>query len=179
MLPRRSIPTAIQKDTMNVLIIGGAGFIGHVVAQEFIAAGDSVVVEKQDTILFEPARLFRFMVKVFNLTEKALRGDLLFAFTGDAAALITGGTEAGQCLFGLKIVEGDAIDPLTGLPLLCQFITNEDGIDKNKKTYHGAQSTNCCLVAGACLMKENDALRTKCFHRISTCLKDINTHGLK
>jgi len=28
-------------------------------------------------------------------------------------------------------------------------------------------------------MKENDALRTKCFHRISTCLKGINTHGLK
>ena len=50
------------------------------------------------------------MLEVFDLKDKAIREDLLITFTGDAAALSTTGNEAGQCLFRLKIIDGDDID---------------------------------------------------------------------
>ena len=140
-------------------------------------SGKPLAAENHDMILFEPARLFRFMIEVFDLKEKALRRDLLFAFTGDAAALSTGGTEAGQFLCGLKAIDQDAKNPLTGEPLLYKYVENDDGI--SKLTYHGAQSTNCCLVAGACLMKETEALETACFCRILDCVLGIQNKGLK
>ena len=114
--------------------------------------GKPVASENQDMILFEPACLFCFMIEVLSLKEKALRGDLLFVFTGDAAALSTRGTEAGQFVCGLKTIDSDAKNTITGMPLLCEYVENNEGI--SKLTYHRAQSTNCCLVAGACLMKE-------------------------
>mmetsp|Transcript_10915 Transcript_10915/g.23129 ORF Transcript_10915/g.23129 Transcript_10915/m.23129 type:complete len:84 (+) Transcript_10915:388-639(+) len=65
--------------------------------------------ESNEMILFKPARLFRFMIEVFDLKEKkALRGEVSFTITGDAAAVCTGGNEAGQCLFGIK--------PMTEMP---------------------------------------------------------------
>ena len=54
------------------------------------------------------------MVEVFDLKEKALRGEVSFAITGDAAAVCTGGNEAGQCLFGIKPIGRDSNHPLTG-----------------------------------------------------------------
>ena len=74
--------------------------------------------ESKEMILFEPARLFRFMVEVFDLKEKALRGEVPFAITGDAAAVCTGGNEAGQCLFGLKPIDKDTKHLLSAMPML-------------------------------------------------------------
>jgi len=61
--------------------------------------------------------------------------------------------------------------------LLCQYITDEEG--ESRKAYHGTQSTDCCIVAGPCLMKESEAMQTKCFHWIFDCLKDIQSDGLR
>ena len=61
--------------------------------------------ENQEMLLFEPARLFRFIVEVFDLKAKALGGEAAFAITDDAAAVCTGGNEAGQCIFGIKPVD--------------------------------------------------------------------------
>ena len=80
-------------------------------------------------------------------------------------------------MFGLKNIDDDAVDPITGLPMLCQMIENSEGI--LKKIYFGAQSTEYCVVAGVCLMKEKEAMQTKCFHRIIDFMKELETVGLK
>jgi len=56
-------------------------------------------------------------------------------------------------------------------------VENDNGI--SKLTYHGAQSTNCCLVAEACLTKETEALETVCFCRILDCMLGIQNKGPK
>ena len=76
-----------------------------------------------DQVSFDPERLFRFYLDVFKLKEKALLGKLLHAITGDAAAVCTSTNNASQSLFGLKIIDADAINPLTNEPLLCSFGT--------------------------------------------------------
>ena len=96
--------------------------------------------ESNDMILFEPARLFRLMVEVFDLKDKALRGQVAFAITGDAAAVCTGGSEAGQCLFGIKPIDKDAKHPLASKPMLCQPVVDDDGCQRWE--YMGAQSTD-------------------------------------
>ena len=68
--------------------------------------------------LFNPEKLFRFMLDVFQLMEKALRGDLQFFVTGDGADLCSITNTASQSLFGSKIIDKDAINPVTGEPLL-------------------------------------------------------------
>jgi len=52
--------------------------------------------ESKEMILFEPVRLFRFMVEVFDPKEKALRGEVAFTIIGDVVAAYTGGNEGGQ-----------------------------------------------------------------------------------
>ena len=86
--------------------------------------------ESKEMILFEPARLFCFMVEVFDLKEKALRGEVAFAITGDAATVCTGGNEAGQCLFGLKPIDKDAKHPLSAMSMLCQPVDDDDAVIK-------------------------------------------------
>ena len=42
-----------------------------------------LVESNVDQVMFDPERLFRFMLDVFQLKEKALRGNLIYAITGD------------------------------------------------------------------------------------------------
>jgi len=49
-----------------------------------------------------------------------LRDEVAFAITGDAAAVYTGGNEAGQCLFGIKPIDKGCKHPITGELLLCK-----------------------------------------------------------
>jgi len=59
------------------------------------------------------------------------------------------------------------------------MIENSEGF--LKKTYFGvgAQSTESCIVAGACLTKEKEAIETKCFHSIFDFMKELEMVGLK
>ena len=109
-------------------------------------------VNKGDMVMFEPEQLFRFILKVFKLEEKARQGALRYAITGDAAALTTSTDNAGQCLFGFKIIDDSAIHPCTGDPHLCRFIASEEEEGATVRRYGGAQSIECCVVTGACML---------------------------
>ena len=116
------------------------------------------------------------MVEVFDLKDKALRGEVAFAITGDAAAVCTGGNEAGQCLFGIKPIDKDAKHPLTSKPMLCQPIVDDDGCQRWE--YMGAQSTDCCFVAGACMMKENETMASVPFQHYARTMLAIAKDGI-
>ena len=90
------------------------------------------------------------------MKEKALRGDLKFCVTGDGADLCSSTNTASQCLFGLKIIDNDAINPISGEPLLCSNCLDSNG--ESKLFFHGAQSYETCIVAGAVVAKEKEAM---------------------
>mmetsp|Transcript_3932 Transcript_3932/g.5884 ORF Transcript_3932/g.5884 Transcript_3932/m.5884 type:complete len:197 (+) Transcript_3932:289-879(+) len=132
--------------------------------------------ESNEMILFDPARLFQFMIEVFDLKEKALRGEVSFAITGDAATVCTGGTKAGQCLFRIKPINQDAKHPLMGKPMLCRAVKYDDDCDRWE--YFGAQSTDCCFVAGACMMKENETMASLPFQHYARTMLAIAREGI-
>ena len=76
-----------------------------------------------------------------------------------------------QCLFGLKIIDADAINPLIGEPIIRSIIEDSDG--EPKTHYHGDQSTQFCVVAGAVMAKEKEGLKSDCFKRIIECTKTL------
>ena len=129
-----------------------------------------------DQINFDPERLFRFMLNVFKFENKALQGNTAFGFAGDGAAVCTSTNTASQCLFGLKIVDTDAINPLTNKPLLCTEIVDEDGI--SRRSYCGAQSNVCCMVASAIMAKEKEAMESTGFKRLINFLKRLESEGI-
>ena len=76
--------------------------------------------------MFDPERLFCSVLEEFQLKEKALYGNLICAITGDGAAVCNSTNTASQSLHGFKLIDSDAINPVTGEPLLCVFIDDDD-----------------------------------------------------
>ena len=137
-----------------------------------------LVQSNYDQVIFDPERLFRFMLDVFQLKEKALQGNLRYAITGDGAAVCTSTNTASQSLFGMKLIDTDAVNPLTGEPLLCSFIDDvEDGIP-SRKVYHRAQSTTCCMVSCAVVAKEKQAMASEAFKGLIDFAKNVEREGL-
>ena len=131
-----------------------------------------------DQVSFDPERLFRFTLDVFKLKEKALRGNLKFGWAGDAAAVCTSTNNASQSLFGMKIIDTDAINPLTKEPLLCSYIVNEEEDDATKRVFHGAQSNVCCMVSCAVMAKEKEAMKSESFKCLINFVKKVEREGL-
>ena len=131
---------------------------------------------EHDQVIFDPERLFRFMLDVFQLKEKALRGELMSALTGDGAAVCTSTNTASQSLFGFKLIDENAINPLTGLPLLCTVIEDEDGA--SRKSFRGAQSNVCCMVATAVMAKEKEAMQSDGFKGLVSFAKKLESDGI-
>jgi len=137
------------------------------------------VETEYDQVSFDPERLYRFGLDTFKLKEKALLGKNMHAFTGDGAAVCTSTQCAGQTLFGFKIIDGDAINPLTNEPLLCSFIDDDDNPGRRtKKVYHGAQSNVCCMVSSAVMAKEKQAMESESFIKLIDFLKKLESEGL-
>ena len=109
------------------------GLVGHLFSID-LNNNDPSVKAHQDIVFFEPERLFRFMLNVFQLKEKAMRGKSPIYISGDSLYLCSSTNTATQCLFGLKVIDIDAINPLTGEPLLCSYIEDSDG--ESKRHYH-------------------------------------------
>ena len=116
------------------------------------------------------------MLDVFQLKEKALRGDLQFCVTGDGADLCSSTNTASQSFFGLKIIDKDAINPVTSEPLL--YLNYEDSNGEIKLFYHGAQSYETGIVAGAVMAKEKQAMQSHCFTSIMDFFKKVVTEGI-
>ena len=133
-----------------------------------------------DQVMFDPERLFCFMLDVFQLKEKALRGNLLYAITGDGAAVCTSTNTASQSLFGFKLIDSSAMNPVTGEPLLCSFI-DDDGDHEGtarRRVFHGAQSNVCCMVSAAVMAKEKEAFETEAFRGLIKFAKKVESKGL-
>ena len=73
-----------------------------------------LVEEHLDMVLFDPERLFCFMLEGFQLKEKALHGDVLHVICGDGTDIYTSTNFASQCEFGIKVIDCDAINRLGG-----------------------------------------------------------------
>ena len=151
------------------------GLVAHLFSVETHET-NPLVESHEDMVLFNPERLFRFMLDVFQLKEKAERGHLRFCITGDGADLCSSTNTASQCLFGLKLIDQDAINPISGEPLLCSFVANSDG--EMRRTYHGAQSLETCIVAGAVMAKEKQVMKSEWFKSIISFAKKTESEGV-
>ena len=90
-----------------------------------------------DFVKWDEECLLRFLVNEFKLTEKAAtRGGVHSCITGDGATIL-GKYSNSQFATGIRILDDEAVDPKTGLPMFYDMVEDDDGrIRKKYKNYH-------------------------------------------
>jgi hypothetical protein len=104
-----------------------------------------------EMFLFDPEKMVRFLLKTFQLHEKAQREPVEMCITLDGAQLTK---DLCHLTFGIKITDCDAIDPRDGT-LACQ----EDGIYGN---IFKMQSCNYCFIVKTFLGKDSKDIQGVC-----------------
>ena len=63
--------------------------------------------------------------------------------------------------------------------MICKFIEDNDVVPPTKrKVYDGAQSPDCCIVTGGCMMGEKETLNSKVGKSLFDFLKKVEMNGL-
>jgi hypothetical protein len=106
----------------------------------------------------ELERSFRIFLDALGLKEKANSKPVDVAITGDGAAITTSTNNAGQCCVGLKFLDEDVLDPVSGEPTHYSF--TEDGLKEYRNCHTQVIWSMCtqttALVIVACLRPTQD-----------------------